>query len=273
MDSLRRAAAHLPRVDAIGGSAAGVYVDNRVKFSSLFRGVPGALFESRVRDIFRDLQRDWSGVPFDVVNDGEVTALLGSMSLRGGGVLGIALGTSTAGGYVTASGHITPWLNEIAFVPLDLRRDAPADEWSGDLGCCVQYLSQQAVGRLLPAAGIEVAPGTPLPHQLKELQRLMALGDGRAAGVYQTLGVYLGYAIAELATVYDFRHVLALGRGTSGSGGGVMLDVARHVLEIDFPELAARIALHMPSEKEKRHGQAMAAASLPALGESRVMHA
>jgi predicted NBD/HSP70 family sugar kinase len=273
MDSLQRAAAHLPRVDAIGGSAAGVYVDNQVKFSSLFRGIPPQLFGSRVRDIFRDLQKTWDGVPFDVVNDGDVTALLGAMSLHDGGVLGIALGTSTAGGYVTASGHITPWLNEIAFVPLDLRRDAPPDEWSGDLGCCVQYLSQQAVGRLLPAAGIEVAPGTPLPQQLKELQRLMAEDDGRAAGVYQTLGVYLGYAIAELASVYDFRHVLALGRGTSGSGGAVMLDVARHVLETDFPELAARIALHMPSEKEKRHGQAMAAASLPALGESRVLHA
>ena len=37
MDSLRRAAEHLPRVDAIGGSAAGVYVDSQVKFSSLFR--------------------------------------------------------------------------------------------------------------------------------------------------------------------------------------------------------------------------------------------
>jgi predicted NBD/HSP70 family sugar kinase len=271
MDSLQRAAGHLPRVDAIGGSAAGVYVDNQVKFSSLFRGVPPALFESRVRDIFRDLQRTWDGVPFDVVNDGDVTALLGAMSLRGGGVLGIALGTSTAGGYVTASGHITPWLNEIAFVPIDLRPDAPPDEWSGDLGCCVQYLSQQAVGRLLPAAGIEVAPGTPLPQQLKELQRLMAAGDPRAAPVYQTLGVYLGYAIAELAAVYDFRHVLALGRGTSGPGGAVMLDVARRVLETDFPELAARIELHMPSEKEKRHGQAMAAASLPALDESRIL--
>lgn len=270
MDSLRHAAAHLPHVDAIGGSAAGVYVDNQVKFSSLFRGVPPRLFGSRVRDIFLDLQRTWDGVPFDVVNDGDVTALLGAMSLHDGGVLGIALGTSTAGGYVTADGHITPWLNEIAFVPLDLRPGAPPDEWSGDLGCCVQYLSQQAVGRLLPAAGIDVPPSTPLPQQLKELQRLMALGDPRADDVYQTLGVYLGYAVAELAGVYDFRHVLALGRGTSGPGGGMMLDVARQVLEAEFPELSARIELHMPSETEKRHGQAMAAASLPALRASAI---
>ena len=157
MDSLRRAAEHLPRVDAIGGSAAGVYVDNQVKFSSLFRGVEPELFERRVKNIFRDLKHEWNDVPFDVVNDGEVTALLGSMSMHvEGGVLGIALGTSTAGGYVTAGGHITPWLGEIAFVPVDYRLGAPRDEWSGDLGCAVQYLSQQAVARLLGPARIEV---------------------------------------------------------------------------------------------------------------------
>ena len=272
MDSLRRAAEHLPRVDAIGGSAAGVYVDSQVKFSSLFRGVAPELFDRRVKNMFRDLQRAWNGVPFDVVNDGDVTALMGSMSLHDGGVLGIALGTSTAGGYVTADGRVTPWLNEIAFVPIDYRPGAPRDEWSGDLGCCVQYLSQQAVGRLLPAAHIDVSPNLPLPAQLKVLQALMAVGDPRAADVYQTMGVYLGYAIAHLANVYDFRHVLALGRGTSGPGGAVMLDVARDVLRADFPELASRVQLSMPGEKEKRHGQAMAAASLPMLGESPVLH-
>ena len=272
MDSLRRAAAHLPHVDAIGGSAAGVYVDNQVKFSSLFRGVPPDLFERRVKNMFRDLQREWNGVPFDVVNDGDVTALLGAMSLHDGGVLGIALGTSTAGGYVTSGGHITPWLNEIAFVPIDYREGAPRDEWSGDLGCCVQYLSQQAVGRLLPAARIDVPPKMSLPAQLKELQALMAAGDPRARDVYLTLGAYLGYAIAQYANVYDFHHVLVLGRVTSGSGGAVIIDVAREVLRVDFPDLASRVDLRMPGEKEKRHGQAMAAASLPALGESPVLH-
>ena len=222
--------------------------------------------------MFRDLQRAWNGVPFDVVNDGDVTALMGSMSLHDGGVLGIALGTSTAGGYVTADGRVTPWLNEIAFVPIDYRPDAPRDEWSGDQGCCVQYLSQQAVGRLLPAAHIDVSPKLPLPAQLKVLQSLMAVGDPRAADVYQTMGVYLGYAVAHLASVYDFRHVLALGRGTSGPGGAVILEAAGRALRADFPELASRVQLSMPGEKEKRHGQAMAAASLPMLGEFPVLH-
>jgi predicted NBD/HSP70 family sugar kinase len=273
MDSLNHAAAHLPRVDAIGGSAAGVYVDNRVRFASLFRGVAPDLFERRVKDMFLDLQRAWNGVPFVVVNDGDVTALLGSMSLHDGAVLGIALGTSTAGGYVAGDGRITPWLNEIAFTPVDYRRDAPRDEWSGDAGCCVQYLSQQAVGRLLGPAGIEVPSDMPLPAQLKQLQAMMLDGNRRADDVYRTLGAYLGYALAHLANVYDFRHALVLGRVTSGPGGAVMLGVARDVLRADFPEIADHVGLRMPGEKDKRHGQAIAAASLPARDESPVLHA
>ena len=273
MDSLRKAAAHLPRVDAIGGSAAGVYVDNQVRFASLFRGVAPDLFERRVRNMFRDLRHAWHDVPFDVANDGDVTALLGSLSLHDGAVLGIALGTSTAGGYVTADGSIAPWLNEIAFVPVDYRPDAPRDEWSGDYGCTVQYLSQQAVGRLLAPARIALGPGLPLPLKLKKVQALMLAGDPRAEDIYLTLGAYLGYATAHLASVYDFHHVLVLGRVTSGSGGEVMLDTAREVLRVDFPELAERVKFHMPGEIDKRHGQAIAAASLPARDAPAVLHA
>jgi predicted NBD/HSP70 family sugar kinase len=263
MDSLRRAADHMPRVDAIGGSAAGVYVDNQVRFASLFRGVAPDVFERRVRNIFRDLKHAWHDIPFDVVNDGDVTALLGSMSMQGGGVLGIALGTSTAGGYVTGDGRITPWLNEIAFVPLDYRLDAPRDEWSGDRGCFVQYLSQQAAGRLLGAAAIDLPPTMPLPAKLKHVQALMTADHPGARRIYQTIGVYLGYALAQLASVYDYRHVLVLGRVTSGPGGDVMLATARQVLRVDFPELALRLDLRTPNETDKRHGQAIAAASLP----------
>jgi predicted NBD/HSP70 family sugar kinase len=265
MDSLHRAAAHLPRVDAIGGSAAGVYVRNQVKFASLFRGVPPELFERRVKNMFFDLKRAWNDVPFEVANDGDVTALLGSMSLGEGGVLGIALGTSTAGGFVSKDGNITSWLNEVAFAPVDNRPDAPTDEWSKDHGCCVQYLSQQAVGRLLGPAHILVPPFTSLPHCLKEVQKLMQAGDPRARAIYQTLGVYLGHALAQLSRVYDFRHVLVLGRVMSGPGGEVLLATAREALKSDFPELSEKIALHVPGEKEKRHGQAIAAASLPEL--------
>lgn len=263
-DSLRKAAAHLPRVDAIGGSAAGVYVNNQVKAASLFRGVPADLFESHVRNLFRDLQREW-GVPLEVVNDGEVTALAGSMSLRANAVLGIALGTSTAAGYVTPEGNITSWLNELAFVPVDLNPAAATDEWSGDYGCGVQYFSQQAVGRLLPAAGIETAPGLSLPKKLEHVQALMQAGDERARKIYETIGTYLGYSLAHFADFYDLDHLLVLGRVTSGKGGEVILEEARAVLGQEFPELAARVRLSTPDEKMKRHGQAIAAASLPAI--------
>lgn len=265
MDSLKKAAAHLPRVDAIGGSAAGVYVNNRVKAGSLFRGVPQDLFDARVRDLFLEVRKAWNDVPFEVVNDGEVTALAGSMSLGKNAILGIALGTSTAAGYVTPDGNITSWLNELAFVPVDYNPDAPVDEWSGDYGVGSQYFSQQSVGRLVPVAGIDVPPGMPLPEQLKLVQSLMANGDQRARKIYQTIGTYVGYGVAHFAAFYELRHVLVLGRVTSGEGGDLIVDGAREVLDVEFPELARQIAFHVPDEKDKRHGQAIAAASLPAV--------
>jgi len=105
----------------------------------------------------------------------------------------------------------------------------------------------------------------PLPARLKQLQALMLAGDARAVEVYLTVGAYLGYALGHLASVYDFRHVLVLGRVTSGEGGNLLLEKAGEVLRAEFPELAARIQLRMPDEKNKRHGQAVVAASLPAL--------
>ena len=264
-DSLNKAAKHLPRVDAIGGSAAGVYVNNRVKVASLFRGVPRDVFDRRVKDMFLEIGKTWGDVPLEVVNDGEVTALAGSMSLNTGGVLGIALGTSQAAGFVNREGNITSWLNELAFAPIDDSPDAPRDEWSGDAGCGVQYFSQQAVGRLLAPAGITLPEDMPLAEKLKEVQRLMSAEDPRARRIYETIGTYLGYAIAHYAEFYDFGHVLILGRVTSGSGGGIILAGAREVLETGFPDLAGRVTFHTPNEQDKRHGQAIAAASLPAL--------
>jgi predicted NBD/HSP70 family sugar kinase len=234
--------------------------------ASLFRGVPADLFDRRVKDLFSQVKRAMGDVPFVVVNDGEVTALAGSMALGANGVLGIALGTSTAAGFVTSDGNITTWLNELAFVPVDYHPRAPRDEWSGDYGCGVQYFSQQAVGRLLAPAGVALDPAMPLPEKLKAVQGLMAAGDPRARRIYQTLGVYLGYGLAHFASFYDYRHVLVLGRVTSGPGGEVMTERAQEVLRVEFPAL--RISFQTPDEKDKRHGQAIAAASLPALPRS-----
>jgi predicted NBD/HSP70 family sugar kinase len=197
------------------------------------------------------------------VNDGEVTALAGSMSLKANAVLGVALGSSQAAGYVTPQGNITTWLNELAFAPIDYRPDGPADEWSGDLGCGVQYFSQQAVGRLLPASGLPVDASLPLPEKLVEVQKAMAHGDERAAKIYQSIGVYLGYTIPHYAEFYDLEHLLLLGRVTTGQGGQIIIDQARSILKNEFGDL--RVQIHMPDEKEKRHGQAVAAASLPVI--------
>jgi predicted NBD/HSP70 family sugar kinase len=262
-DSLKRAAAHLPRVDAIGGSAAGIYVDNEVRVASLFRGVPPPLFDSKVRRIFFDLKKEWKGVPFVVVNDGEVTALAGSMSLKRNAVLGIAMGTSEAAGYVDPTGRLTPWLNELAFAPIDYRADAPPDEWSGDIGCGVQYFSQQAVGRLLPASGIALPGGMKLPEKLKEVQSLMDKGDARARRIFETIGAYLGYAVAHYRDFYEFGSLLLLGRVLSGQGGELILSAAKDVLKAEFPSIHEEVAFATLSERDKRHGQAIAAASLP----------
>ena len=263
MAALNKAASKLPRVDAVGGSSAGVYVNNRVRVASLFRGIPEERYP-RIRNLFLRI-RDEMGVPLDVVNDGDVTALAGSMSLEAGGVLGIAMGSSEASGYVTLEGNITGWLNELAFAPVDYNPDAPEDEWSKDRGCGVQYFSQQCVFRLAPAAGIRIPAGMSDAEKLEAVQEKLEAGDEGAARIWQSMGVYLGYALAHYADFYEVKHVLILGRCTSGKGGHIILDHAAEVLKAEFPALAARINIQLPDEKSRRVGQSIAAASLPVI--------
>ncbi len=262
-DSLRRAAEKLPRVDAIGGSAAGIYVDNEPRVGSLFRGVNEEEFTRQIRPLFKRLRSAWSGVPFEVINDGEVTALAGAIALQENAVLGISLGTSQAAGFVNPHGNITTWLNELAFAPVDYAENAPRDEWSGDIGCGVQYFSQQAVARLAPRAGIHFPEELPFAERLVVVQERMQAGDFAAQAIFETIGTYLGYTIAHYADFYDFRHLLLLGRVTSGHGGKWIMSQARRVLQDEFPEINQKIAFVIPDEKQKRHGQAVTAASLP----------
>ena len=263
LDSIRRAAAHLPRLDAVGGSAAGVYINNRVRAGSLYRAVSPDQFAEKIAPLFLRIGEKL-GVPLEVVNDGEVTALAGSMSLGENPVLGIALGSSQAGGYVNRDGNITNWLNELAFVPVDYRSNGPCDEWSGD--CCgAQYFSQQATNRVATGAGIKF-PGTmALPERLVQLQRKMAAGDTLAAKVYETIGTYAGYGIAHYADFYHLKHVLLLGRVTTGPGGDIILQKSLEVLRVEFPDIASKISISLPDEKSRRVGQSIAAASLPVI--------
>ena len=261
--ALHRAAAHLPRVDAIGGSSAGIIVDNEIRVASLLRSIPKKDF-TKAAVVFKRIQREWN-VPVVVMNDGDVTALAGALSFHKKGMLGIAMGSSEAGGFMNRQGRILGWLNELAFAPVDYNPNVVADEWSGDRGVGALYFSQQAVNKLLPAAKIKPSGKLDLPERLKEVQSLMAKGDERAAKVYETIGVYLGYTIPHYADFYDFNHLLILGRVTTGAGGDIVIAKAREVLKAECPELAAKIQIHVPDEKSRRVGQAVAAASLPEL--------
>ena len=263
MAAIEKAAGKMPRLDAIGGSSAGVYVNNRPMVASLFRGIPEDRYEE-VRALFLRI-RDEMGVPLEVINDGDVTALAGSMSLEDGGVLGIALGSSEAGGYVTTEGNLTDWLNELSFCPIDYNPGAPIDEWSGDLGCGALYFSQQCVFRLAPRAGIEVPTGVTNAEKLQSVQRELESGHEGAIKIWETMGVYMGYALAHYASFYELKHVLILGRCTSGTGGPLIVGGAKEVLESEFPEIAAQIDIQLPDERSRRVGQSIAAASLPAL--------
>ena len=265
VSALKSAAEHMPRVDAVGVSSAGVYINNRTMNASLFLQVPKDLFDQKVKDIYiRAIHDTFGDVPYAVYNDGDVSALAGTMSLNDNNVLGIAMGTSEAVGYVDNEGRITGWLNELAFVPVDANPDAMQDEWSGDIGCGVKYFSQDGVIKLAPRAGIELDESLSPAEKLKVVQGLMAEGDERAAKVYESIGVYLGHTLAYYYEKYGFRYVLLLGRVMSGKGGDLLLATCRKVLDEEYPEHADKIQLKLPDEKFRRVGQSMAAASLPA---------
>ena len=264
VSALKSAAEHMPRVDAVGVSSAGVFINNRTMNASLFLKVPKEIYDEKVKDIYIRAIRDTFGdVPYCVINDGDVSALAGAMSLNDNSVLGIAMGTSEAVGYVDEEGRITGWLNELAFVPVDAQPDAMRDEWSGDIGCGVKYFSQDGVIKLAPRAGIELDENASPAEKLKAVQALMAEDDPRAAKVYSSIGVYLGHTLAYYFDLYGCRHVLLLGRVMSGKGGDLILDTAKKVLADEYPELTGKIVPELPDEKFRRVGQSMAAASLP----------
>ena len=266
VSALKSAAAHMPRVDAVGVSSAGVFINNRTMAASLFLSVPKELYDAKVKDIYIRAIRDTFGdIPYAVYNDGDVSALAGTMSLNDTNVLGIAMGTSEAVGYVNEEGCITGWLNELAFVPVDANPEAMEDEWSGDIGCGVKYFCQDGVIKLAPRAGIELDASLSPAEKLKVVQKLMEEGDRRAAQVYESIGVYLGHTLAYYYEKYGFRYVLLLGRVMSGKGGEALLEACQKVLNDEYPEAAAKFKLTLPDEKFRRVGQSAAAASLPEL--------
>jgi len=177
-------------------------------------------------------------------------------------VLGIAMGTSKAGGFIDGKGHIKGWLNELAFTPVDASPEAAADEWSGDIGCGVQYFSQDAVIKLAQTAGIvfdgDASPG----EKLKIVQEMLARGEEREKirNIFRSIGVYLGHTLPLHWEFYGFQHVLLLGRVMSGEGGDLILDMAKQVIAEEYGECG--FTLRTFDEKARRVGQSVAAASL-----------
>ena len=264
VDSFKTAASKMPRVDAIGVSSAGVFIGNSPMVSSLFIKVPRDRREE-VKSVFDRAAKEIGDVPIVVANDGDVTALAGAMSMERGCVMGLAMGTSEAVGYVNQDGNLLGWFNELAFAPVDLSETAMQDEWSTDFGVGCKYFSQDAVIKLAPAAGIELADTLTPAEKLKEVQKLADSGHEGALQVFTDIGSYLAHTLVLYAQFYDLKCLLVLGRVASGVGGDRIIEECHRVLSAEYPELADAITVMLPDEKTRRVGQSVAAASLPEL--------
>ena len=263
VEAFKTAASKMPRVDAIGVSSAGDFIGNEPRVASLFIKVPRENWD-KVKTIYdRAAAEIDPNVPILVANDGDVSALAGAMGLGKGNLMGIAMGTSEAVGYVDADKNVLGWINELAFAPVDLQAGAMQDEWSTDFGVGCKYFSQDAVIKLAPAAGIDIPGELSLAEKLKYVQALMEKDDPRAIAIFETIGAYLAYTTVLYAQFYDIDYMMLLGRVMSGKGGDTILKVCNEILAEEYPELAKKCAVTLPDEKMRRVGQSVAAASLP----------
>ncbi len=263
VDSFKRAASKMPRVDGIGVSSAGVFIGNAPMVSSLFVKIPDK-DRHLVKNVYDRAAKEIGDVPIVVANDGDVTALAGAMSLDAAPVMGIAMGTSEAGGYVNAERNVLGWFNELAFAPVDLNEKAMADPWSKDRGVGATYFSQDCVIKLAPAAGIELDESLTPAEKLSYVQKLMEEGNEGAKNIFLSIGCYLAHTLLLYSKFYDLKYVLILGRVASGKGGEILIEECKRVLKEDHPALAEQISVMLPDEKMRRVGQSVAAASLPA---------
>ena len=272
VDSFKTAASKMPRVDGIGVSTAGVLIGNAPMVSSIFLKISRDNWDE-VKTVYDRAAKEIGDVPIVVANDGDVTALAGAMSMDVAPVMGIAMGTSEAGGYVNADRNVLGWFNELAFAPVDLNQNSMADPWSGDNGVGATYFSQDSVIKLAPAAGIELDESLTPAEKLEAVQKILAEGCGcgeepcpRQAGavkIFESIGTYLAHTLVLYGLFYDLKYVLILGRVASGQGGEILVNECNRVIADEYPEMAAKVKVMLPDEKMRRVGQSVAAASLP----------
>ncbi len=264
---LEEAAAALGgKVDAIGGSSAGTFVGKKLGVASLIRGVKEknpSKYEI-AQNLFARVEDEWK-CPFEVFNDGDVTALAGAITMKRNGVLGVAMGSSEAVGYINPKGALTGRISELAFAPVDLNPNAGVCEWSKDFGVGAMYFSQQAVNFLACRYGMKFPKTMKLPERLKVVQAAMEKHEEVALKIYLMIGRYLANAAAWYREFYDYQNLMILGRVTSGFGGSVILETAKMGLQALDPALAEEIDIFMPDEKARRLGQSVAAAQIPVI--------
>ena len=259
---LKDAMSHLPRVDAVGISSAGVVANNKLLYAHLFNKVPREKFDAKGRDIYsRAVKELGDTLPFELVNDGDAAALAGSIGLNRNNLLGVAMGTSFAGGFVNSDGNIMNWLNEVAFIPIDVSPTAAFESWTGDYGVPEQYFCQNAVVRLADAAGISLETYETPAQKLKAVQNMLDDGHEGAAAIFRTIGCYLGHSAPYYHDIYGATSILVLGRVMSGKGGSIILETALNILADEYPNI--QLELVLPDEKTRRLGQSVIAASLP----------
>jgi len=271
----------LPQIDAIGGSATGtVSGANEATWCDIFPNVPPDVYKAKVVDIFVRIAKQLAGdVPLKVINDGEVTALAAVQKISKGNVMGISMGSSEGGGYANEDGNLLGWINELCYIKLDMNPDAPTDPWTkgAHTGMSHMYLGQRGATKLAPLAGVDVPDNQKYPHPemctikhenhaqaLKKIQAAMAdpAKEPQTKLLYETVGVYLGYGLAQYCEFYKIDHVMILGRVSKGAGGDLMLATAKKVLETEFPEYAG-MQFHTADDHFKAVGQCIAAAALP----------
>jgi predicted NBD/HSP70 family sugar kinase len=281
LSALQDTAQHLPRIDAIGGSATGTLSgDNGATWCDIFPNVPPEVYKEKVVPIFRNLAKKFGDVPLKVINDGEVTALAGKMMVNQGNLFGISMGSSEGGGYCDEEGRLLGWINEMCYIQLDLNPEAVTDPWTkGHTGISHMYLGQRGATKLVEKGGVDVPEELRPDHSnmntmkheghakcLKLIQAAMKdpAKEPQARKIYETVGVYLGYGLAQYSEHYKIENALILGRVSSGAGGDVLIAKAKEVLAVEFPDIPP-IKFHFADEHFKRVGQCIAAAALPTL--------
>merc|ERR1711972_39113 len=163
------------------------------------------------------------------------------------------------------------------YIKLDLNPFAPTDPWTkgAHTGISHMYLGQRGATKLAAIAGVEIPDNYVYPHPdmctikhehhaqcLKLIQKAMEKGEPGVRKLYETVGVYLGYGLAQYCEFYKIDHVMILGRVSKGKGGDLMLATAQKVLQTEFPEIP-KITFHTADDHFKAVGQCIAAAALP----------